>query len=616
MRIAWLALCLLVACGSDETATPDVDPEPEADPAPASTEAAPEAEPDGEPEAEGPQPGDTVRVLDLPDEGELAIETLESHPIEVDVDEQGRYSDTYSPNTWTRIEHPVEGVADAVRDASLAVFEGACGSDDDEYCIAFGGLCAPGLAHERLISLHCRILVQGDRGNPWATLRAPTFVVADGALEGVEVRDMLLPGTDLDTPIREGCQRAVRRRLADADDYERTVLGSPREACEGAPRYASIAIEADGLSATFLRDVESESQTERVAIPFRALDRAILADSALGQVLAELDGVTTVEVEVPQGAALPGEEVQGFSVDARSAERSELLWRWASLPREQRRDVFLIDGDPERYLASPDEERARALARAFEAETARVRWRAGLRPYLGRARTQLALRTGGFVMHVPRGTLLTGLEGRVRGRDSARGRRGTRTFIAPHPSFDAWAAGNLVEDHDGCVPSADTFIDAMPEDRRARARRTVMTMLVEIRRQGANRPAVAFAAATSRRTYRRHGTARLDIYELGEDCAVGPRRGRYDVDGHLTSLFLPTTNAHGGEQLVVIGAQQWTVHRLGSGEELYSHDRDYGTEPLGRETIEGVYYPFVVDDPRDGDDGFRVRYEDDAIVAE
>lgn len=616
MRVASLALCLLVACGSEATPTPDVDPEPEADPAPASNEAAPQAEPEGEPEPERPRPGDTVRVIDLPDEGELEVEALESHPIEVDVTERGRYGDTYSPNTWTRIEHPVEGIADAVRDASLAFFQSACSSDDDDYCVAFGGLCAPGLAHERLISLQCRILVQGDRGNPWATLRAPTFVVADGALEGVEVRDMLLPGTDLDTPIRDACQRAVRRRLADADEYERDALGSPREACEGAPHHASIAIGRAGISATFLRDVEAESETERVTIPFRSLDRAILADSALGQVLAGLDGVTTVQVEVPQGAALPGREVQGFSVGARSAERSELLWRWASLPDAQRQDVFLIDGDPERYLASPDEERARALARAFDAETARVRWRAGLRPFLGRARTQLALRTGGFVMHVPRGTLLAGVDGRVRGRDSARGRRGTRAFIAPHPSFDAWAAGNLVEDHDGCVPSADTFIDAMPEDRRARARRTLMTMLVEIRRQGASHPAVAFAAATSRRTYRRHGTARLDIYEVAEDCSVGPRRGRYDVDGHLSSLFLPTTNAHGGEQLVVIGAEQWTIHRLGSGEALYSHDRDYGTEPLGRETIEGVYYPFVIADTRNGEHGFRVRYEDDAIVAE
>ena len=176
--------------------------------------------------------------------------------------------------------------------------------------------------------------------------------------------------------------------------------------------------------------------------------------------------------------------------------------------------------------------------------------------------------------------------------------------------------GQLVEDHEGCVPSPDTFIEAMPEERRERARRTLMTMLLEIRRGGANHPAVAFAAATSRRTYRRRGTARLDIYELGEDCAVGRRRGRYDVTGHLNSVFLPTTNAHGGEQLVVIGAEQWTVHRLGTADALYSHERSYRTEPLGRETIEGVYYPFVVADPLGSEPGFRVRWENDAIVAE
>lgn len=573
-----LALALILsACGEDEPA-PIVEPEaPEAPEAP--------DEPEGEAEAEAEPAEDedstTVRVLAFAEGADLRLAELETRQTSLP---GGRNDEYYRPNSVPHVTHPDAAWLDDALEQTAVAFYTRVGEGALED--VFNGACTPALAHARIVSLECQGWVLDERGNSNPTYEGQSFVVGDGALEAFDVRDALLPDAGIDEAVRNAC----RRQLGGNDDR------IARDNCLYAPNTLALAIGRDRLWATWLEDSYGGELISlgRAPIPFASLDRKILANTPLGEALQALEGVSVVEVPRPEGGL--ANAARGGVRVGEPAYRREVLAQWRTLPAELREGVRLSSVNPrESVMVFEDRALADRVAQALSATVEDHEWRGVSAPFVGRVKTPLRLRSSyGYIM--PEGAIVVGTEGTVAGRESAYGRRGTMLYASPTPETAGWVAGNLVEAHEGCVPSADTFVNAMPEDRRERARSTLLTTLVELRRGGQRREAVAFTAMTAPANRRNHGSFRVEVHELGEDCALGRRVARHDHEGSPMGQYFPTVNPHGGDQLIALISNRgaW-LHVLGEAEPLWSSEHGRLEVPAAGETYRGEYVPLVVD---------------------
>jgi hypothetical protein len=248
-------------------------------------------------------------------------------------------------------------------------------------------------------------------------------------------------------------------------------------------------------------------------------------------------------------------------------------------------------------------------------------WSSALVPRVVRTRTEASFRSdpgSDRVLILPEGTILAAAIGRVDRRDSAMGRPGTWALTAAAPGVSGFTAGNLLVPHEGCEPPFAPFIDAMPEGYRETATASVVRALVTLRRNGREQAAIAYGAAGRRNHPRRLGASRIDIHERGDECAPGRRIARHDLEGNLFAMRFTSSHAHGGATLLLAGSYlaptrlRWQLFRLGEDEPLWTTELSRSVDVLTAETVDGEYFPVVVDTPTPvhvawTDDGVEIR---------
>lgn len=575
-----------------------------AEPSPPRVVAEPRPEPAREepppPEVDEPvDPGRRVRVVVLPaNDVELPTPMPSSQIMYADAyGEEGMYE----PGSWPRLEPTDPSFAwltQAIRDETDAfVAELRCSGDCGE---PYGAGCSIELTTPELVSLDCGGYEMPGRGYPQRVAQGRLYAIDGERLVRFALRDALLPDSPLHTQIRASC---VRQGQAAQTGRPHEDFDSPLRRCRDAPDDAALVIHRSFVRAHFPCADTEYGALCHADIQFRALDRKILADSPFGRALLALAGVTSEEVTLPPEAILAGEERGGFARSPQ-APLEQTLARWAALAPADREGVIIAAGATGTMLAS----------QAATANSHPVSWREELVPFVGRTRAQLNLRDDhGFIhMVVPAGTIVSAVRGRVGSRESRIGERNTWVYLLASPRIDAWGAGNLVEEHTGCMPSPDRFIAELPATNRERAARTLVTMLIDLPGREP-RPAVAFASVLRYRSGERSGRVRVGIYERDASCALGRRLHRVDLDGRFFGLGVTSTEAGRGETLIAIGTGHWHVFRLGNSAPLitvphHSDDIVFGLREGG------AYYPIAwrSDDPAEN---VRVRWTGTALTA-
>jgi hypothetical protein len=603
-RLSLSAVALAFACGAPPAPLPPATPPTvlRAEPAPPP----PEAEPATEEVADTTR---RVRVIVVPAGDVTLPPAIPSRP-EPYPDAYGP-ENTSEPGTWPRMEPADPALAwltDAVRaETDGFVEELRCGGDCADP-VAAG--CSVASATPQMVSLECQGSAVPGRGAPQRTARARNYEIRERGLERFEVRDALLPSGPLDTLIRASCLRQVNARMqARTDAFSLTA----REVCAVAPDDAALAVHRRGVHAVYRCDHDYSQggticQTE---IAFRELDRQILADSPLGRALAQLEGVTSEEVPLPAGVTIAGEAHSGFAVTA-EAPLEQTLARWAALVPAQRAGLTIAADGDDTSLVTEQEAVAIERAAALGGEARAITWRDTLVPFTGRTRTSLVIRDGYDVhMVVPAGTLVTAVRGRIAGRESRIGERNTWVYLLTSPRVSGWGAGNLVEEHEGCIPSPERFLAEVPSTNRSRAAWSLITMMIEIPGRDAQ-SAVAFAAVLRGPTPRRPARVRVAIYARDASCGVGRRLHRSDLDHRFFGLLMTSTVAVRGHAIVAIATAEsydaeWRLFRLGSTEPMFTT-----MQPARAEIVVGLregdaHFPFAVRSPNPAD-ALRVRW--------
>lgn len=579
--VAVLCVLLLLGCGG-ESEPAEAPPQPSGATEPEAPEVEPEVEPDAEVEVVAPEPEPSatgpqeVQVVALPAEGRIRLSGFGSRQAEVD---RLSYDADPDEGDWaSKARVPrVRGDHDALNAFIVSVAQAALPS----YLNEVG--CSPGLLRDDVVSMICGGGEYQTRGE--ATI-VETVVTREpqGSGANLPVAAMVLPTFDWATRLRATC----RAELEAGDGYT----------CDEYQGWGShLSLGRRGIIAWV--EHQYYQPRDESLVPFRELDRQILADSLLGRLLlAEVEGTSTVTVTLPAHVSV-GQPVEGQAVSDVLSVHSALA-RWLLLPEGSRGSVVVAGAGRERRLVvAPGAGDAAAIAALLGTEPVPHQWQHAGVPFVARAKTDLVLRSspGGQQRYsMPEGTFGVALlqEG------SATGRRGTWARFSTSSGFGGWAAGNLLEPHEGCLPDASTFLSEVPERRRGTAEATLLRAFVDVRR-GSRIPAVAFLAATRGRTQARGpGASRLAIYRRGDGCAVGSRLMRLDVPGLIEGLRVVTTRPHGGKTLVIVDVLTperralTMVHRLGEDESIWEGARVYPRELSFAVRDSGDYFPIVV----------------------
>lgn len=585
MRHLVLLLALTsIACSER---APESPAELRPDPAVATTEDEPATQRD-DPAEPAPAPvrprSGTVEVVDLPD----VVPPLPT--IRTRVARVGVADDSWGEEgTYHMVRIPEDPATEQRINDYLAHRAGA----QAEY----PSTCRLLFAHPKLLSLSCEDIEVYERGGSESYTTVSTVEVKADAVETFDLRDVMSPTLNFDALMRTACAGAVRRGGATASEAEETcrgAIGAWEPGFRLNPRGVEAAVHVDGDDVPF-------------TVPFSQLDRGVYADTTLGQVLAALPGASIVEIELPPGTVRQGATASGLAFG--EADRVAVsLGRWMQLPSEVRSSVVIAGGSFHYRLARPADAVAEIEAvRAAIGEPGEVAdWPSALVPRVVRTRTEASFRSdpsSDRILILPEGTILAAAIGRVDRRDSAMGRPGTWALTAAAPGVSGFTAGNLLVPHDGCEPPAAPFIDAMQEGFRETAAASVVRALVTLRRGGREQEVIAYGAAGRRNNPRRLGASRIDIYERGDECAPGRRIARHDLEGNLFAMRFTSTHAHGGATLLLAGTYlnpsrlRWQLFRIGDDEPLWTTEVSRSVDVLTEETVDGEYFPLVVDTP-------------------
>lgn len=528
VRTSCLFALLLFACSDPEPPAepPQVEVEPETDDA-VEDPAAPER--DAPDDDEDDETSTTVRVVDLPDRP-VRLTTLPTTEQEIDLGNEYAL-------VRTRVTHPDEAIARWLEDA-LDAAQGYQQINGDWYGDGDVESAEVSLATRELLAVTAPEIVSYSRDESGCELFPTLYRYGDGRLEEVDLYSQLLPGFELAPAIRRACERG--------DD-------EPRVGCGDFPSVARLNVRRAGLVA-----YDEDCGSSAYDIPFAELDRGVLASSLLGRALLEVDGAEAVEVPRPE---LPEME-EAHRVTGGSLGR--VLQRWWRAPAAVRAQVRFATGHEgnlshvELVTAAPPSAAVReAFSLPPDQSHGTMRFPDVASPVAVRARTASVLRASPYGeetrMLLPEGAHLHVLRGRVGGRETAFGRPDTWAAAAINGTTVGWVAGNLVREHEGCVPSADRFVDAMPEDRRERARRTLLVADTEIVERGSRRRVALFVALTAPHNRRRVGATRIALHALGDACAVGERIAQWDLEGAYFGVRVGATEQRGGRAFLAVG---------------------------------------------------------------
>ena len=584
LLLALLLALTLLACSER---TPESPAELRPDPAVATTEDEPAAQRDDRVEP-APAPvrrrSGIVEVVDLPD----VVPPLPT--ISTRVARVGVADDSWGEEgTYHMVRIPEDPAIEQRINDYLAHRAGA----QAEY----PSTCRLLFAHPKLLTLSCEDIEVYERGGSDVSTDVLTVEVTADAVRTFDLRDVISPTVSFDALMRTSCAAALRRDGVPASEAE--------EGCRGvtgswAPGYRLSPRGVAGVAEAGRRDVA-------FTIPFSQLDRGVYADTTLGQVLAALPGASVVEIELPPGTVREGSTASGL-VFGDEDSVSVSLGRWMHLPAEARSSMVIAGSSYHYRLARPaDAEGDPEVVRAALGQPGEpADWPSALVPRVVRTRTEASFRStpsSDRILILPAGTILAAAIGRVDRRDSAMGRPGTWALTAAAPGVSGFTAGNLLVPHEGCEPPAAPFIDAMQEGFRETAAASVVRALVTLRRGGREQEVIAYGAAGRRNNRRRLGASRVDIYERGEGCAPGRRIARHDLEGNLFAMRFTGTQAHGGATLLLAGTYlnpsrlRWQLFRLGDDEPLWTTEVSRSIDVLTEETVDGEYFPVVVDTP-------------------
>lgn len=512
-------------------------------------------------------PDEGVEVLVFAEGATPRIDNLATETVEVEGSESGRgnaddpdlddslrsyYRLVGGPTTYQTVAFPAH--AEALNATLLTEVREVMESMTAEGPQLGRTICRAGVAQPTLVSMLCIGMVRYDRGGAELEYRARHYRVVEDRLERFEISDAVLPA--LDAQIRRVC----RRRWTDRS-----------EDCLTVPAEAVLSFNAGGVLVT-VPEPGAGGQVTRIQartqwhVPYGALSGAILADGPLGAALAA--GASTDRV------ARPPSHAEGHAVSPEGP-LATLLHRWAELPEEIRAHVRVAPtSERSARLVTESAEHAEAIAQALGTDAAEpIRWAsAPLVPAWMKTRRETSLRPAPDeerLMNLPAGALVIALQGRLGGQDSTTGERDTWAFVSAAPSVSGWAAGNLLQPHESCVPSADAALAAYPEAVRERARRTLLRALLDVPTRRGTQSALALVASPERaRRNRGEGVTRVELHALDE-CTLGRRLVRIDAPRAFYQLGVTRAAGGSGDPLVVIGTwdpfdggRRWAIHPL------------------------------------------------------
>jgi hypothetical protein len=604
MRQPLVALVLL-ACGTEQ-APPSVLPEPAHEPT------GPVAEQEREPPAPEVDSTRRVRVVVVPAEVRLPP-SLPSR--DVPYPNTYGYDGAYEPGSWPRVE-PTDPSLAWLTDAIKAETDGfiARMADCEDCGDPIGAGCSIATTTPDLIALDCGGYMMSDRGSSDVHSEVRLYGTVGGHLTRFQLRDALLPDTPFERIVTTHCVQRVAIHQRESGEGDAT----PQAVCSWVEPFLSIRARGIRMEFGCSGDYFESGRDCQVDIPYAELDRKILADSPLGRALLSVEGVTSEEVVLPAETILPGEERAGFAV-APAAPLEDTIARWAALDAAQRADLRIAADDIRATsLVLEDERAATERARAIGGELRPLSWHSSLTPFTGRLRVMTNVRASISRVLAAPGTRVTGVRGLVHGRESSIGARNTWVFALVAPSVAAWIAGNLVEETSDCVPSPEPFLSELPASIRARAARTIITVPTELPGREP-RPAVMFVGIT-RPPGRATGRFRVSVYER-DGCNVGRRLQRSDLTGYLRGFAMTSTQASGGEPLLVVAARppggntQWSVYRFGSPTAAFSAEQEEGTEVVPGLREGRAWYPLAFRS-ENAEHALRVRWDGSGLTSE
>ncbi|MEO0324341.1 MAG: hypothetical protein AAF447_15375 [Myxococcota bacterium] len=598
-RAAWLVATLTVAC--DDPAPEPLAPEqPPAADAPGAQAATPAEAPREEAEAEAPETR-MVRVVRFPEGEDVRLSTFASGPIRrIPIPEDG----WGEPGSYATVR---PGDDPALAERINAYIRQQATQGDPEY----PGKCRIAFAHPRLLSVRCEVMEIYERGGADLTTVTSLVKVTEDGFEALRLEDAFSPTASLDAKARRACARTLRREGRAPAEAERGCRGQATRARALTRRGVRF----------WVPDYDERGHLQDslpVLVPFAELDGGVLADHPLGKALAELPGTRVEEVLLPPGLVAPGEVEEGTAF-GKEAIAQVAIGEYLALPAAARAELVLAGGDAGYRLARPASSEAPAAVALGEGRAAS--WTHALVPRVVRTRVETSFRVRPGEMRtliLPPGTLVGVGLGRVHGRESAMGERGTWALTAAAPGVFGYTAGALLEAHEGCEPPTEAFLSAVPGSQRERAEASLVRASLELRRGGRGVPVFAYGAALLRESRRREGRSRVEIFERSGECALGRRLARHDLDGNLYAIRFAKTRPHGGKTLLLLGSYRrmrihWELFELGGDEPLWStaHSRGAGVE-VRAEVREGEdYFPVVVED--DGEPTVRLAWGEDGV---
>jgi len=613
------ALVLVFACGGEPAPTP-IESEPEAEstePSATETSDEPPVEPETErtPENDAveplplepsatydvPAPPGPLRVLDLSRAGRIHIDSL---------DTTMRTASTDTPYDLEArvpvVRHPVAAVATELnRVLEEAAFQLVRDAD------VHNRGCRVTLAHERLVSVNCAGKTNPERDWVNAFSGEYSFAIADGVVTPTRSRAGLVPGTNLDPRVRRACEAEHNAR-----------------SCAEALGYATLNVAANGMLVSLgVSDTYFET-----LVPWRELDRRILADSPIGAVVQTFPRVSVVEIEPPRVGSSRLDARSGLSV-ARPGRLNDALLAWLAEPAPRREGLLLTRVAGGQYAtvfpfgSSPTAE-AEARER-FGPHLDVLQWQAALEPLMVRTRTPATLRyrpRARFEMALPAGTILGAVRGQMHDYqavvESSIREPGSWAWVGLNTRSHGWVSGNLVREYSGCVPATSGIIADLDDEQR---RLALSTLLRGTLRLGAD-PVAFFAYTTEPAEGGAGGRTRVALHELSAACEVGDERASMIVNGPLRALGFPRVAPGAEERLAVVAAVtrhptgphvSVSVRRLDLGRPLAT-ERFFDTRPeLHTSVGRGDDYRLIaVQSHHPSTPSISMRWDGEAVVVE